>query len=826
MIKKNIETLIGLTYGTLAGALGDKCIELSIEQIKNIYTNYENRHKSLTTRLYTALIESMKEVTSNRYEDNMDVLYDCANSLMTCWQREDVLSLVTFTDSALISKYSNNTIKAKDFEDILVRHIIKDEELEHVLSFHWNKKSYDNTKKIVQDINKQNVVLEEVRDNINNIKNKMIEDNPNKEVKKFYAEDTKAEFVRKWKDELFLHKGEGITLEHTFVMPDYKLYDEETLVYDNLKEHLKIFITKSEYRNMFIIGHPGMGKSSIVAFLINEYQKNNILIIKFRDLRDNELHNGLLNAIFYKLDEDLENKILIMDGYDELDYHGNKEDLLNNFQYDISKIRNLKWIITSRHNYISDTILMKEEAIYLQPFNNDKIKIFYNKLYDMYLEKEVKNIEVIGIPVILYMALFSEIDITDEKSIPEIYSTIFSIDRGIFRKLRSKNNNGFDSGVTHRVEIIGKIFLRILSELAFAMFEYGEFEISFSKYEDIINKNCIDNQHRELAFDFPLANLSEIYDKKVKFVHNSIYEFFVSEYIFSCLCELNKTYNINKYNILGEMLHKNKLSSEVIEFLSYRINNSNLCDDMIIFTKTIKFMLINGMLYNVNLNVKQALNSEKNIFYNLMGILHCYNLDVIDINCINYYLENKYVKELINDNEDIDLSYLDLSKTNLKYINLNYSNLNRANLCETNLSRANLCRVNLCESLLTEVDFHGSNLSKSNLFKANLERTNLFKVDLRGANMREADLRKAYLAKADLSGANLQETDLSEADLREADLRRADLRQADLREANLRKADLSGADLRKADLSGADLREVDLLNVNLNEVDLKNAILK
>ena len=92
---------------------------------------------------------------------------------------------------------------------------------------------------------------------------------------------------------------------------------------------------------------------------------------------------------------------------------------------------------------------------------------------------------------------------------------------------------------------------------------------------------------------------------------------------------------------------------------------------------------------------------------------------------------------------------------------------------------------------------------------ADLAHANLANSRLRGAILVVANLREAHLSAADLRGANL-----FSANLRGADLRNADLRGADLRDADLRGADLRGAKL-DPDLADAQIDESTLLDPDL-----------
>ncbi|MEM7060733.1 MAG: pentapeptide repeat-containing protein [Pseudomonadota bacterium] len=110
-------------------------------------------------------------------------------------------------------------------------------------------------------------------------------------------------------------------------------------------------------------------------------------------------------------------------------------------------------------------------------------------------------------------------------------------------------------------------------------------------------------------------------------------------------------------------------------------------------------------------------------------------------------------------------------------------------------------------------------LSKVSLQKQQLISSEFFATNLREANLSQADLYKANLYNADLREANLSGASMQMTDLREAYLREADLSGADLSEANLSGANLFEADLRRANLSRADLSRANLSGAKLHRTD-------
>lgn len=135
-------------------------------------------------------------------------------------------------------------------------------------------------------------------------------------------------------------------------MPERALrrYESDNKIYSNLNEILNIYIN-SEKKISLILGLPGSGKSSLVSYLAGkyfDYNKKNIFV----SLSKLKNANSLLEAVCAYLNvkqEDLENKFLVLDGLDEINYTNNAESLLINFINDIKNLYdNIKVFITVR----------------------------------------------------------------------------------------------------------------------------------------------------------------------------------------------------------------------------------------------------------------------------------------------------------------------------------------------------------------------------------------------------------------------------------------------------------------------------------------------
>ena len=141
-------------------------------------------------------------------------------------------------------------------------------------------------------------------------------------------------------------------------------------------------------------------------------------------------------------------------------------------------------------------------------------------------------------------------------------------------------------------------------------------------------------------------------------------------------------------------------------------------------------------------------------------------------------------------------------------------NMYRVDLSDVNLDRSDLSGADLFEAILKRTLLQESNLTDVNLYRADLSGTSLFLTNLREANLNDVNLSRAHIGKADLYKASLDNANLSRANLLKANLNRASLRDANLSWANLWKAELNRADLSKANLWQAKLNDATLTNVH------------
>lgn len=636
------------------------------------------------------------------------------------------------------------------------------------------------------------------------------------------------EYLDKWNANMFLNDfsewdenaGVNVKLKDVYIeahLPHFK-YGHSEKEYDNLDILLSKYIIKTnENKMLLILGQPGIGKSTLITWIVTKFNGyiENILVYKFADdLKNVDWQNPnvserILEALNLSYN-DLDGKTLILDGFDEVSIGVNRKEVLDNLYGELIYKKNIEkfsLIITCRENYIQKFERVKCNYIILQPWDEIQITSFCNiyhekaknSVSDGTKEKLVENKEILGIPLILYMVLALDISIEKDSSIVDVYDKIFSLEGGIYD--RCIDNKKFAGN--HRIGEVKEYIHQISREIAIWMFENNPDEacIPQEEYEKICDYVMKDYTYEKE--DFKIGNFFKSVKhcegtetEKLSFVHRSIYEYFVVETIYNAVIKPIERINDENHEELAEdfvfYLKEGDITYTIGEFLLHKISKlySKLDND-----KKQKFyqwwesavykMMKAGMFYYTKRNIedyKKIMDKESKCFLNIIKILRL----------LLCFTNNKYIMESINRNE--------LAKW-IKYCLISNENCDFSCIC--------LCQAN----------FHGAYLKKIILCQANLKQVYMSNAYLNEANLKQADLSKAFLVKASLKQANLMEANLMEAVLFRADLKQANLIKSNMIRADLRTANLCCADLKDATLIGADLGEI-----NLEGADIRGTI--
>ena len=841
-------------------------------KIKNADNNRRDKNQSIETRIYQVTIDSINKFTNDTYR-GQDNLYDAAESILRGFKNSNNNTEAVRVGLKMLVTQVTVDI-CEDFLRILCHEICIDKNdilyKEIILLQHeqMHEDMYEGFDVVNRNDEKTHEKLDYALEGINKIDKKI--DSMDNHTKRHYEKPIKNridEYADKWNENVFLNNfneedenaGTEIKLSEIYkekCLPHY-IWKTNTNTSNKLSNLLSKYIIDKNGKNMLLIlGQPGIGKSTLITWMISNLieKKEDVYVYQFAfDLKNvNWESDNILHEIFEVLNlryDELENKTLILDGFDEIYINNNRERILNKMNQELKRMNFLQkfsLFITCRENYVDRTQLEENDYIILQEWDEDQIKCFcevyekesarkntekkFDGISEIKINKIIERKEIFGIPLILYMVLALNVDIEKGSSTVDIYDQIFSLKKGgIYDRC-------YD--VEHRINSpeIKKHIHRISQRIAFWIFENEDSKtcISQETFEEICNNEISEfgGKVEEIQTDTLIGNFFKLNHcegkgtKELQFVHRSIYEYFVVIYFFESIHKLKSKEEVA--GKLGELLKDGHLSKQILEFIKCKFDSMErkyLLDN----TKDVfGMMLRDGMTYYFIKEQKKPLFDiivrEMNIFSNMLELIHLwdYKLGYYDRKIV-VYLQHNHFNGLNLDGADLngeDLSGAYLSVAYLRNADLSGADLGGAYLSGADLNGADLRNADLGVAYLSDADLNGADLRDAYLFGA----------DLRDADLKDADLRDAYLSDADLSGADLRDADLRNADLNGADLNRADLNGADLngtdlRRADLSKADLSGAYLSEADLSGADLRQADLSGADLRQADLSGAYL-
>ncbi len=859
----------------------NNCVDVSWNKIKKIVESEKTKNKNLESQIYNVTVDVLNSIADNQFKSNQGNIYNSAEVLLKSFKNSEENELRHIKSCLQMICSNVDEDKCIQFKILLYETLGKNEYSELfrtilLLLLEQNKQyDHDMQQQIIKKLDEVILVLNQKKDN----------ENSNSQFK---VKSRTQEYADKWNANMFLNDfnkrdentGINVSLKDVYLekhLPHYIWgYNENES--DDLKELLTEFIYDNEIKTLLILGQPGIGKTTLITWFIANFilHKEDILVYQFasdlnkidwncsKNTKNYKYWDYILKLLRLTYDT-LNGKILIFDGFDEIDIHINRINILNKLLSDELKMMhgNFKVIITCRENYIHELNREKYDFVTLLPWDKEQIESFcmvYGKKIERNISENMmkiieKNKKVLGIPLILYMVLALNISIEENGSIVDIYDKIFSLKGGIYD--RCIENKSFAD--IHRIGEIKEQIHQISREIAIWMLENNPNEAFIPQLE--YQRICIDikrNGEKEIENidqDFLIGNYFKLVKhcegvetEELYFVHRTIYEYFVAETIYSSVenTMINLT-NDNQEKLAENIafyLKEGEITNTIGEFLFRKIkslyNKLNAEKKQEFYQwweSAVGKMMEVGMFYYTKRNIQDYENiikKERNCFLNLLKILRL----LLPLTNRKYIMENVNIHKIIDYislGQWGDYSYLfleganliganlsraDLSRANLKGANLSRANLKGVNLREANLSRANLREENLMEADLMEADLMEANLSRANLSRANLSRANLSRANLIEADLREANLSRANLSRANLSRANLIGTDLSGADLSGADLMKADLREADLREANLSRANLIGADLMKAKFNERQIAIIEHYLCDLRDIDI------
>ena len=806
----------------------NEIVDVPLNPIKNAIKNADkkkrDKNQSIETRIYQVTIDSLNKYTNDKYKGE-ETLYDAAESIIKGFKgnKNSNSEAVRAGLKMLVSQVTSDI--CEDFLGVLCYEICKEENRDLAIEVIILQQKQTNGY-IQEEFRRSYLNYEEINKKLDYLIKELIDKKINEE--RYISEapiiNRADEYAERWNENVFLNNfneedenaGTEIKLSDIYkekCLPHY-IWKTNIKSSDKLSNLLaKYVIDRNGRKMLLILGQPGIGKSTLITWMLANLieKKEDIYVYQFAiDLKNvNWESDNILYEIFEVLNlryDELENKTLILDGFDEIYVNGNRERILNKINQELKQmnfLQNFLFFMTCRENYVDRTQLEVNDYITLQAWNEQQIKYFCeiygkeiikkksgieNKLIsEIKINKILEKKEIFGIPLILYMILALNIAIEKHSSIVDVYDQIFSLKSGgIYDRYYE---------VEHRINSpeIKRHIHQIIQKIAFWIFENNANKASIpqEKFAEICDNEMKEfgKTGKDIQSDVLIGNYFVSIKSRegegtdeLKFVHRSIYEYFVAVFLFESIYKLKAKEDVA--GKLGELLKDGQLSDQILNFLKYKFDSMRGCNPHDLIKEIFQTMLRDGMTYHTKERYRNVIERERNIFLNMLQIMSLWKrgLGRFD-DRITIYLQCNIEEGL-----------------NLEGIELGVKSSDIRSVFETYLNGA---------------DLNGTYLRGANLKKADLVGTYLRGADLRGADLSRADLSRAHLSRADLREANMSEAVLDIADLREANMREVNLKEASLVgayliETDLQEANLSGADLRKALLDGANLSGANL----------------
>lgn len=550
---------------------------------------------------------------------------------------------------------------------------------------------------------------------------------------------------------------------------------------------------------LFIEGHAGIGKSSLISKMAYDFKngleiwrKKRLAIIQLRYLvQDENLldvnnpwsdfkiylgYDGTMRNFFNLMDD----YVLVLDGFDELCLIDNIR-LGNKIRY-VANLLNVledyqcgcKIIITTRPNYLAKrdewNIYQNPNVIYLNHFSLEKRYewIELAKGSGMIISKDVeknllsdmhKDVEAVAsTPFTLYLIVHENIIISKDEEIWSVYMKIFGEE--VMRK-RYDRLNDEEEICGHPGKIIASIIYELTKEIAYYMFCTNKMDISWDEIDECIDNLMADTKYKlyyeelEISGDIKsilkdsYALFSYYQETKssggISFYHNYIREFFVQEKIHEKLKEIYIE-GIKQRDNQGLKSSQSNIKKGLLGLL----RQGRLSDKTLDFLKSYgtvnkerggwhsienKTGFMKKIFTDIIINSDIETNDE-NVIINIWMLL-----DVVN----SIYTNEKQLYEVF----DKKLVLASKGKDNIEiYLEL----ISKA----IDIQNVDFQDINLNGRNLKGITFSGCSFRKAILSGANLEQVKFKDCNLQGINLNGATMNNVLFSNTKLEGGKLR----------------------------------------------------------------------
>ena len=605
--------------------------------------------------------------------------------------------------------------------------------------------------------------------------------------------DDKREYVDNYVRKLFWSSNSNSTLKKLYLANSYYLNQSQTK-YEDLGDLIKAFVNDEllEYLDtknirefdsphlLLITGFPGCGKSSLVSKLAYENSMNEgmaqqqyyfINMSKF-DFAISSLDDILeMSGLTRKK---IKNLILVMDSFDEaLKKSANSQAFFAELSDDLYEC-SCKGIITCRSNLVNPDNIRHCFEVKLVGFDKGKAKTWLvnyhmiNSNLDLATwSRRIESLDddlvsIVLIPLILYICVERDINIDNIYNLGQLYDLLFDPLHGQVAITKHRNR------ANHRN--LEWIELRTLAKkISIIMYQNGM--ISREEIKEVSGNE--DNLEKYFGLDFYIYNASE----RIKFVHTSIWQYFVAEIIYENLAKYENDHEFNNFldGLAAIFVLDKTLDDTIMYFLEYLFNKNNWNPESDELYKVALFKL-----------AEYRIKKEGNVF----SWISCFWRELFKIYTL---ICKRYFPEITS------TFFLDISNNEKKEMLVMYAN----------------------SSQISPI----INIKEYNLVGCNLDRINFSHTNMAGCVMRRSSFRNALFCKSIMNGTYADHSNFVGTDFFGADLKNVDFTETILSECNFSCSRLDGANLSYANLERADLRNARIVKIQLTGTKLNDCII-
>lgn len=414
--------------------------------------------------------KTISEMLTDESLYDLNVPYDQFDLLRFCV--ENILKQITLDDKILESygydtkeivdllweQYSSKN-QYSEFEQLNIKKALTKIITEMVISIASNESFFPQflgkIHHLMVGMEKQKKDTDELRKHILEFEN-ILKESKFQSTFKLSGKETK--YQNDWSLPLFLNRNSPVVcLADVYQLPHYFDTNDKKNEFSDLQHVISnILIDNKGNLNdhmLVVLGQPGSGKSTLITYILANYTmrcNKKILVFPFSvfknvtwNANNPNLSEEMLADIGINSIQQLDDCVLILDGFDEILITDNRENILNHLYEEwIKNTRHLDFslIITCRENYLYRPEVLMCRYITLCLLDEIQIRLFCDsyclktgmaRYSDSFIQKLLAMRGIVGIPLILYLIVALKVDVSGSTTICDVYDKIFSLNNGM-----------------------------------------------------------------------------------------------------------------------------------------------------------------------------------------------------------------------------------------------------------------------------------------------------------------------------------------------------------------------------------------------------------